>query len=206
MREAMDIGGAIGPLLVSNRHFQNLEFEYGSSALGEQGTKKLDTLVKALYDRPALKLDIEGHADPEKDREGLRQYIFQRRIWAQKLKEMLKKGSQSVTVDEITVSSEEYPKYLKMAYKEEKFPKPRNIIGMAKNLPVPEMEKLILTHIEVKDDDLRSLASQRAIKIKDYILKSQKVEQERIFLVEPKTVQPEKKEKTRDSRVDFRLK
>ena len=38
----------------------------------------------------------------------------------------------------------EYAKYLKLAYKEEKFPKPRNVIGMAKDLPVPEMEKLML--------------------------------------------------------------
>jgi hypothetical protein len=42
--------------------------------------------------------------------------------------------------------------------------------------------------------------------VKDYILKSKQVEPERIFLVEPKTLQPEKKEKIRDSRIDFRLK
>jgi hypothetical protein len=50
------------------------------------------------------------------------------------------------------------------------------------------------------------LASQRALAIKDLLLKSKLVEQERIFLVEPKTLQPEKKEKVRDSRVDFKLK
>ena len=50
-------------------------------------------------------------------------------------------------------------KYLKMAYKAEKFPKPKNFIGMAKDIPVPEMEKLMLTHTEVKEGDLRTLAS-----------------------------------------------
>jgi hypothetical protein len=142
----------------------------------------------------------------EKDREGLLQYIFQKKIKTQKLKEMVKKELPVVAVDEIRIAPEEYPKYLKMAYKEEKFPKPRNIIGFAKDLPVPEMEKLMLTHIEVKDDDLRLLASQRAQKVKEYILKSQKVEQERVFLVEPRSLQPEKKEKMKDSRVDFKLK
>ena len=58
----------------------------------------------------------------------------------------------------------------------------------------------------MKDDDLRMLASQRALAIKDLLLKSKLVEQERIFLVEPKTLQPEKKEKVSDSRVDFKLK
>ena len=168
--------------------------------------KKLDTLLKALNDRPALKLEIEGHVDLEKDKEGLRQYLFHKKIKAQKLKEMLKEGKAAIPVDEVKIEQNEYPKYLKMAYKVEKFPKPRNIIGMAKDIPVPEMEKLMLTHTEIKDDDLRSLAAQRARTVQDYILKSKQVEPERIFLVEPKALQPEKKEKLRDSRVDFRLK
>ena len=29
MREAMDIGGAVGPLLVADGHFENLEIELG---------------------------------------------------------------------------------------------------------------------------------------------------------------------------------
>ena len=33
---------------------------------------------------------------------------------------------------------------------------------MAKDIPVPEMEKLMLTHTEVTDGDVRALASQRA--------------------------------------------
>jgi hypothetical protein len=183
-----------------------LEFDYGSAAMNEQGDKKLDTLIKALHDRPSLKLEIEGYVDPEKDKEALRQYLFNKKIKAQKLKDTLKKGLPAVPVDEIKVEQNEYPKYLKMAYKEEKFPKPRNIIGIAKDLPIPEMEKLMLTHIEVSDDDLRQLASQRGLKVKEYILKSGQIEPERVFLVEPKSLQPEKKEKLKDSRVDFKLK
>jgi hypothetical protein len=85
------------------------------------------------------------------------------------------KGARAVPVDEVKIEQKEYKKYLKMAYKEEKFPKPRNILGIAKDLLIPEMEKLIFTHIEVKESDLRSLA-------------------------------PEKKERLKDSRVDFKLK
>jgi hypothetical protein len=84
--------------------------------------------------------------------------------------------------------------------------KPRNFIGIAKDLPDTEMNKLMLTHIEIKDDDLRQLASQRSLNVKDYILRSQKVEQERIFLIQPKSLKPEQKEKVKDSRVDFKLK
>ncbi len=181
-------------------------FDYGTAVMTTGGEKKIDKLVKALYDRPSLKLDIEGHVDVERDREGLREYIFNKKIKAQKLKDMLKKGLAAVPVDEVKIEKEEYPKYLKMAYKQEKFPKPRNILGIAKNLPVAEMEKLMLTNIKVTDDDLRQLALQRALTVKDQILKSKQIDPERIFLVEPKSLSPEKKEKLSDSRVDFKLK
>ncbi len=109
-------------------------------------------------------------------------------------------------MDKITIEKEEYAKYLKMAYKEEKFPKPRTILGFAKDLPVPEMEKLMLAHMEIKDNDLRQLASERTLRVKDYLLKSGQVTTDRVFLVEPKSLEPEKKEKLKNSRVDFRLK
>ncbi len=63
-----------------------------------------------------------------------------------------------------------------------------------------------MTYIEVKDEDLRLLANQRAMKVKEAILKSGKVEPERVFIVGPKTLAPPKKEKMKDSRVEFKLK
>ena len=46
----------------------------------------------------------------------------------------------------------------------------------------------------------------RAMNVKDVILKSGKVEPERVFMLEPKSLAPEKKEKIKASRVDFTLK
>jgi len=196
----------LGAIFGGGEELSYVEFDYGSHDLAEQDAKKLNTLVKALFDRLSLKLEIEGHVDVDKDRDGLKQYLFRKKINAQKLKDMVKKGQPAVPVDKVTIEKEEYSKYLKMAYKEEKFPKPRTILGFAKDLPVPEMEKLMLTHIEVKDDDLRQLASQRALEVKDYIFKTGQVTADRLFLVEPKSLEPEKKEKLKNSRVDFRLK
>jgi hypothetical protein len=161
--------------------------------------------LKALKDRPGVGLEIEGHVDLEKDREALKQLFFQRKLKAQKLKEILKKGQPSVPVDEVKIESPEYPKYLKLAYKEEKFPKPENIIGMAKDLPNPEMEKLILTHIVVNESDLRTLASQRSSRVRETLVKNG-IEAERLFILEPKSLSPEKRDKIKDSRVDFKLK
>ena len=196
----------LGALFGGGEELSFVEFDYGSTVIAEQNMKKIDTLVKALHDRPALKLDIEGHVDLEKDKDGLIQYLFNKKLKAQKLREMLKNAQPAIPVDEVKIEPAEYGKYLKMAYKEEKFPKPSNFLGMAKDLPVPEMEKLMLTHIEIKEGDLRTLASQRSMRVEDAILKSGQVEPERVFIVEPKSLAPEKKEKVKDSRVDFKLK
>jgi hypothetical protein len=196
------IGAAFG----GGEQLDYMEFDYGCAEIKGESVTKLNTLIKALHDRTSIKLDIEGYVDPEKDKEALRQLFFQRKLKAQKLKETLKKGQPAVPVDEVKIEPQEYQKYLKLAYKAEKFPKPKNILGMAKDIPGPEMEKLMLAYIEVKEEDLRLLASQRAMKVKEGILKSGEVEPERVFVVGPKTLAPPKKEKLKDSRVEFKLK
>jgi len=183
-----------------------LEFDYGSAAIAEPELKKLDTLAKALYERPSLKLEIEGHVEVERDREGLRRFLFNRKLTVQKSNERSKQGLPATPVDELKVEPQEYEKYLTMAYKAEKFPKPRNVLGFAKSLPVPEMEKLMLTNIVITDSALRSLATQRAMNVKDIILKSGKIQPERAFIIEPKSLSPETRDKVKDSRVDVRIK
>lgn len=168
--------------------------------------KKIETIIKALKEKTALSLDIEGHADLERDREGLKQFLVQRKVKAQKLNTLIRQGKKVLPVDEITVEPEEYERYLTLAYKAEKFPKPKNIIGLEKSLPVPEMEKLMLTNTAVKDDDLRLLAMRRAQKIEELFLGDEEISSERIFVNEPKTLQPEEKKDVKQSRVDFKLK
>jgi hypothetical protein len=183
-----------------------LEFEYGSAAIPPPGEEKLSALAKALSERPALKVEIEGHVAPEKDREELRKLLFQRKVKAQKLKDTVGRGKAGISVDNVVVTPEEYPKYLKKAYKAEKFSKPRNFLGFAKDIPVPEMEKLMVDNIEVTKDDLRLLALERAENVSNYLQVKGKVETNRLFLVEPATLAPEKKEKGKESRVNFRIK
>ncbi|HMK44297.1 MAG TPA: DUF748 domain-containing protein, partial [Dissulfurispiraceae bacterium] len=180
-------------------------FDYGTAVLTPQEQAKMDKLLTVLSERPALKVDVEGHADMVADREGLKRVALQKKVKAQKLKE-LAKSDKSVNPDRVVVAQEEYPKYLKQAYKDEKFPKPSNFLGMAKDLPVPEMEKLMLTNAPATDDMLRELARERARTVYEYLLKTKKIGPDRIFLVEAQSVQPEAKEKIKNSRVDFKLK
>jgi hypothetical protein len=196
----------LGAMFGGGEQLSYLEFPPGIADIPAAEEGKIGNLAKALHDRPSLKLEIEGHVDVEKDREGMRQLIFRRKVASQKLVDLAKTGQPAPALDNVRVETAEYPKYLARAYKVEKFPKPRNIIGMAKDLPVPEMEKLMLTHIQVTDDDLRQLAVDRASHVRERLVATGKVEAERVFLVAPKTLPPERKEKLRDSRVDFRIK
>ena len=183
-----------------------VEFDYGAAEVTDANRKKLDSLVNALYERPSLKLEIAGYVDPANDSEALRTRRMKSMIVAQKVKDLSQKDDQPVSPESVQISVAEYPIYLKKAYKNGKFSKPRNILGMAKDLPDAEMEKRLLASIQINDDDMRQLASLRARTIRDAILKSQKIEPERIFLIEPKSFLPEHKDKLKNSRVDFSLK
>ncbi len=196
----------LGALMGNGEELSYLEFPAGQTVLDGAGESKLKSLAKALGERPALKLDVVGHADPPADRDALRTAAFERKIRAQKIKDVAKQGGGQQSPDNVTVLPAEYPKYLLKAYSAETFSKPRNLIGLQKELPVPEMEKLILTHVEVTDDDLRQLAQERAKRAIDYLVATKQVEAGRVFTVEPKTLAPAKKDKVRDSRVDFVLK
>jgi uncharacterized protein involved in outer membrane biogenesis len=183
-----------------------VEFDYGNAAISEGNRKKIDTLAKALYEKPNVKMDIVGHVDPVKDAEGLKRFEFDRKLKAQKQKVMMKEGSPSIPLRQILIQPQDYGKYLAMAYESADFPKPRNAIGFPKKLPPQEMEKLLLAYIQVSDGDLRQLAYRRTTNVKDLILKTGLVTPDRIFILEPKSISPEKKEKMKDSRVDFILK
>ena len=182
-----------------------LEYDYGQSAVTPDGGKKMENLAKALNDRPSLKLSIDGYVDQEQDRLALRKVFFDRSVKAEKLKDMIDEGKPAVPVDEVVVAPEEYEKYLWQAYKEQKFPKPRNIIGLVKKIPPAEQEKLMITHMEITDDDLHALASARAAAVKDYLTTKGKVEPARIFITQPKGLEPEKEEKAKKSRAAFTL-
>ncbi len=196
----------LGSLVGHGEELSYLEFDDGVVTVGPAGVSKLQSLAKALADRPSLKLDVTGHVDPALDREGLRRVLFERKIKAQKVKALTHQGVEvGASVDAVKIDPAERDAYLTLAYKDETFPKPRNVLGIAKDLPSAEMEKLMLTHLTVSDDDLRLLAQQRAQEVKDQLAKA-KIEPERIFVVEPRSLAAEKKDKLKGSRVDFVIK
>ena len=176
-----------------------IEFDPGTAAISQASVAKMDKLATALKDRPALKVDIIGRVDPEFDRDGLRREAVNRQIREQKLKD----AGDAAEAD-TTVKPEEENKYLERAYKASKFPKPRNMIGLAKSLPPEEMRKLMETNVQVTDADLRELAQRRANAV--HVALAERVDPGRLFVVAPKLSAEGIKDKGKTTRVDFALK
>ena len=130
---------------------------------------------------------------------------MENQVKVQKVKET-GKGAATISLDEIKVEPGEYPKYLTAAYKDASFPKPRNAIGVARDLPVPEMEQLMLANAEATEEDLRQLANRRAQAAKDWLVATGGIPADRVFLVAPKLSTEGIKDKGKPERVDFSLK
>ena len=192
----------LGSMFGSGEELSNVEFAAGRAAISEVAQKKLETLAKALSERDALKLEVSGRADLETDREGLKRVAIERAMKAEKLKDMLKKGGEGESLDSIEITPEEYKTYLTRVYKAAKFPKPRNVVGLQKELPVEEMEKLLLSNQAATEEDVRQLARQRAENVQSWLVEQGKIAPGRIFLVPPKA---DADEKANTSRVDFSL-
>lgn len=196
----------LGSLVGGGEELAFVEFAPGSAALDADDEKKLGALAKALDERPGLKLDVSGRMEPQADRDGLKHAAVERQIKAAKLKDTGGKSANALAVDETTVAPDERDKYLTEAYKAAKFTRPRNAIGLLKDLPPPEMEQLMLANAEVGEGDLRQLANARAQAAKGWLVETGKVAADRVFIVSPKTGTEGIKDQGKPTRADFSLK
>lgn len=173
-----------------SQELSSIALEPGRFSIPPAGESKLASLATALTERPALQLEIAGRVDPERDREGLKRATIERKVRVAKIKELAAKG-ESIAPGSVVVSPGEYPALLARVYKEETFDKPRNLLGLSKNLPVEEMEKLMIAHAEIDDDDLLNLGNQRAQAAKNWLIRNGKVSEDRIFILASRIGKPE---------------
>ncbi|HMA31289.1 MAG TPA: DUF748 domain-containing protein, partial [Casimicrobiaceae bacterium] len=183
-----------------------VEFAPGHADLSAAAQAKLETLAKALADRPALKLDASGRAVPDVDREGLKRARLENAMRAQKQKALAAYGESAPQLDEIRIDAAEYPKYLAAVYGATKLPdKPRNVLGFAKTIPDAEMEKLLLDSYKVDDQALVALANARAQGVKTWLVEHGHVAADRVFIVAPKLGTDGITDKGLPTRVDFAI-
>ena len=185
--------------------FSGVAFAPGTSRLNAAEEGKLRNLAKALLDRPAIKLELTGFVDRERDAEGYRSELLLKKMKTEKLLALVKEKRDVAgqTTDSVEILPAESSVFLKSVYEKEKFPKPRTIIGTLKNLPDAEMKKLILANTVVGEPQLRTLARERAMTVRNFLVTDGRLPQERIFEKSGDIFAPPKQEGMSASRVEF---
>jgi hypothetical protein len=195
----------LGSLSGHGAELAYIEFAPGSAVIDKAGEDKVKVLAKALVDRPAIRIDMAGRIDPTQDRDGLKRAAVDRQVRAQKFNDLVRSGEPAVSVDAVEVSASEYDALLTRVYKAANVTKPRNAIGLPKDIPRAEMEALLLADAKVSDEDLRSLAEHRAQAVRSRLIDGEHVPEGRVFLIAPRLDAQGIKDSGKPTRVDFAL-
>jgi hypothetical protein len=94
------------------------DFAPGSAVLLPANEQKLDSLVKGLYERPGLQLEIAGSINPEADRDSLRRTSLDKQIRTRQWQSLRKAERATTTPDQITLTPEERAAWVKKLYSE----------------------------------------------------------------------------------------
>lgn len=173
----------LGSMLGDSQELSQLSFAPGRARLDDAAVQKLQSLSKAMREREGLTLEISAGSDSKLDPEGLRRAMLERAVLSEKRKDMPQSQLESTPLADMRLDSGDYATYLPRAYQQAKFPKPRNVLGLSKSLPLEEMEKLMLAHFTVGDEELRALATRRAQVVQGWLLEQGQLPLSRIFLL-----------------------
>lgn len=182
------------------RELRYVAFAPGSAELTDSTRSKLDTIAKLLADKPEVKLDLTGRADPAIDTPALRLVYVDDLVRKEKLKSQ-GGGAQDADASSVTLTPGEYSEYLTKVYKNADFKKQRNFVGLTKTLPDDDMKRILAAHAPIDEASLGELAQHRADAVRQYL----KVDAERIFIVAPKLDAKELNDSGPTTRVDFGL-
>ncbi len=179
------IANALGGGAAASDELSTVLFAPGSSVLSPAASQGLDQVAQALAARPALNVTVVGTASLEQERDALKRENLKALLLVEKRRRATVTGQDSTAA--ATLTEAEYPVLLAQVYRRADITKPRNVVGLAKDIPVPEMEALLLASIPVHEDAMRTLALQRGVAVKDY-LATRKLPTERLFVGAAKTV------------------
>ena len=154
----------------------------GTTQMAPSAAPNLARVAKALAERPALRLTLTGPADGAAERSALQRAVLQERLQGELRREQARDGLAAVPA----ATAEQRTLALRRLYEQTKLAdKPRNLVGMLKELPAAEMEARLLASIELAPGSERELALQRAVVVRDALI-AQGLPNERIFLGAPK--------------------
>jgi hypothetical protein len=181
-----------------------VEFVPGTATLTPPSGDVVTRVGQALVKRPNLILTVAGAADSDAERDAIAQANFDAMLRSEWRKQQLRAGKaadQAASAPDNAAAGaapEAMPKaerdrLIKEIYQDTKLPnKPRNLVGWPKDIPVPEMEALLMAaQPAVSADAARELALRRGIAVRDALI-AQGLPSERLFLAAPKVGEGQK--------------
>jgi outer membrane protein OmpA-like peptidoglycan-associated protein len=108
----------LGSLVGSREQLSFVNFEPGRSNLADGETRKLDTLAKALFARPAVELEITGSVDTTIDRFALATIKLHQQLEARRIKELTAEGKTTGPADTFQIEPQDYERLIHMTYLE----------------------------------------------------------------------------------------
>lgn len=154
--------------LGGNDDLSSVPFAPGSNTLTAEAQANLAKVAQALTDRPALQVTITGTAHLGHERDGLQREQLQQQLLAEHRRQHPDTSSAPAAL-----STEVRDALLKAVYQRTDMPKPKNALGLTKDIAPADMEKLLLARITPTPRMALELARQRAATIEHYLLTHQ---------------------------------
>ena len=164
-----------------------IEFRPGTTVPTDASAASLDKVASALQDRPALQMTITGSADAQAEHDAWQRESIEAQLRAMARDESLRAGASASAAASAPAALAPATRsaLLKTLYKQTRLPdKPRNLVGMAKDLPDAEMEELLRKNVAVNDEAMRQQALARAIAVRDALV-AKGISSDRLFLAAP---------------------
>lgn len=160
-------------------------FEPGAVRLSDSAKTVIGRVGEALADRPALKLTITGAVDVDQERQAIQDAWLEDRLLALQRKEAAGAG-QAAGAPLPALTAAQRLALVKRLYADTPMPdKPRNVVGLLKDLPVEDMTARLKASHVVNSDVARELALQRGIAVRDAVI-ALGLPNERVFLAAPR--------------------
>lgn len=188
----------LGNLFGGGEDLNLISFPAGKARLDEAAQQKLDSLAKALVERPGLALDIPAAFNREADTAELVEARLRRSVVAAKKAELLAKRqpADGVVFAELSADREDYLRQLTTAFRKTyganaKLPEPAPAAsGAASVADTPEarierLEQAMREGMTVTEDDLYALARKRAEAVQEKLLTDTGIDPGRVFLISP---------------------
>ena len=130
---------------------------------------------------------VAGSADATRELQAIKTATFEARVVAEQRRERARAGADVSPHTALPVMSvDERTRIVRRLYSETSLAdKPRNLVGMQKELPLAQMEAMLVAAVTTSPDSARELALARGLAVRDALI-ARGLPSERLFLGAPK--------------------